>query len=467
MNPTVSRTLLALGLTSLFLGCGGSQEAPPRPLQTPRVQKGSLVRVHPQETTNLIELRRRWRQTARRLPSVPLGTLQADARAEDLGALAGWVASHGIEYTSTDDQDRDRVYSGRVFLPTFWRRGPHQVPLVVYVHGTEIERDAVPFFIRGSEAVLGALTAYSAGFVVAMPDLPGMGLDRSHRPHHYCHAKALAHCVLDMVRPAVKSLDGTGLAWNGQLFLVGYSEGGYAAMAAVRELQTHPEYRDLRLTGSACMSGPFDLSGSIRSLLSEDSGPFSRPYIQSYLMHAFHDLYPDSDHFHPERAFHPRLLEHRSTGALDDGDIRQWLNGNLDGPAITPKIALRLKGDPQAPLTAREVLNPEWLRTHFGPGSWPDSPVGRILRENDLVGGWVPVAPMFLAASPTDECVPSENTHKMMREWTRLGCRAPVEFYPLTTFRGAGLDHETGGFWALVKAFSWIRLGRWETPAAP
>ena len=146
-----------------------------------------------------------------------------------------------------------------------------------------------------------------------------------------------------------------------------------------------------------------------------------------------------------------------------------WFNGCLPGQAISPRIRLRLKGSPDAPMAAHEALNPEWVRTQFLAPDWPDTPVGRILRENDLVAGWEPQVPMFLAASPADECVDWRNTQELMRTWQAAGCRAPVAFRPLT-WRGAGLDHRRAGLMALLKAIWWLRSGAWgdqETASTP
>jgi hypothetical protein len=315
------------------------------------------------------------------------GDLPGAPRQSGPGTIAGWVSSHGIEYTSTDDKDQDRVYSGRVYLPTFWRRGPVKVPLVVYVHGTELDRKEVPFFNRGPEAMIGAL-------------------------------------------------------------------------AAVREAQTNPFYRDLSLTAAACMGGPFQLSKSIRHLLTDGATPYERPYVQALLLHAYHDLYPEMGLFDPVGAFHPELLVDRRTGAVDDGNLLRWLDGSLNGEQITRRIKLRLKGDAQAPLLAREVLNTQWVETHHLADAWPDTPVAKVLRENDLVGGWVPRIPILLASSPHDECVPAANSAEAKREWLRLGCEAKVHLCPLT-WEGSRLNHEKGAMMGLATALGWIRTYHW------
>src|SRR5208337_900015 len=109
--------------------------------------------------------------------------------------------------------------------------------------------------------------------------------------HPFCHADSLAHATVDCIPEALRALRGDGgadghrYAWNGRLFLAGYSEGGYAALAAVRELEARG---DARLTGSACLAGPFDLSGAMRELFIDPVFGYSRPYYMPYFVLGYH-----------------------------------------------------------------------------------------------------------------------------------------------------------------------------------
>jgi len=374
--------------------------------------------------------------------------------------IARWVASRSILYPSRDDRGEARTYSGRVYLPA--RAGhPVPVPLVLYVHGSDVAFNSLPQFNRGYEAMVGAMAAYFYDYVVAMPDLPGYGLDPSGRPHPYCHAQSLARCALDMVRPALGVLEGEPFRWDGRLFILGYSSGGFGALAAVRELENNPEYAGLPLTAAACMAGPFAFAESVRGYLA-DPAPYQRPDIPAYLIRAFHDLYPDGGIFAPETALHPVLLEEGGAPG-HQGTLPQWLDRCHCGPTTARKIKRRLTGGPDTPVPAGAVVNAHWLRTQFLDPQWPDTPVGRILKENDLVGGWRPRAPMLLATSPTDECVPACNTYKLLEHWAQGDC-GPVEMYPLTLL-GRGVDHATGGVMALEKALRWFNGPRFR--AAP
>ena len=257
---------------------------------------------------------------------------------------------------------------------------------------------------------------------------------------------------------ALASLDPARYHWNGRLFLAGYSAGAYGALAAARAAQDDPAYAGPAITAAACMGGPFQFHEAIRGWIVDTGTPYSRPYIQTYLVHAYHDLYRSTGLFDPRLALHPALLEYRHHGGLDDGSLLTWFNGCLPGAAISPRIRLRLKGDPEAPLSAHEVLNPQWVRAQFLDRAWPDTPVGRILQENDLVRGWSPRMPMLLAASPTDECVAIRNTEALLAEWCRRDPAVPAMFRYLT-WRGMGLDHVQAGLMALVKALWWFRTG--------
>lgn len=192
--------------------------------------------------------------------------------------LANKVPSRRVKYTSKEDQGRDRIYSGRVFLPS--RKpgtAPQEAPLVIYQHGTETRRSFVPYYRKGDETLFGAMAADLCGLVVAMPDGDGMGADPSPRKHAYCQAATTSACVLDMIRAVLNGeadgqrvFDDSNFIWDGEIYLVGYSEGGYITMAAVKELSTNPAYADIKVTGAAAISAG-------RPGRSSPSAPPSRP----------------------------------------------------------------------------------------------------------------------------------------------------------------------------------------------
>jgi pimeloyl-ACP methyl ester carboxylesterase len=76
------------------------------------------------------------------------------------------------------------------------------------------------------------------GYIAVLPDYIGYG-DSTAKLHPYLHASTLASATVDMNRAArtFLALPDINMARNGQFFLTGYSEGGYATLATQRPMQ--------------------------------------------------------------------------------------------------------------------------------------------------------------------------------------------------------------------------------------
>ena len=374
-----------------------------------------------------------------------------------------------------DQEGRQRCLmthqSGRVFFPPAWRaRAGTRMPIVLYSHGTTLLKSAVPSDFGGHEWILGAAAAAYYGFAVAMPDQPGMGGD-STVYHPYMHAKSLAYAALDAL-PAVRELFSEDpflvrnrYAWDGRVFLAGYSEGGYSAMAAAREMETHREdyggEKAFVLAGSACMAGPFDLSGEARRQVTDPEAPFDHPFFLPHVLLGYHAVYGDV--MSPLETLAPALMR---TG--EDGNILEWSSGLLDGLAVDEYIARRM-GVPKDQVVLRSLMEPGWAARNLDDPGFQTSPMKHILEENDVAEGWTPSRPILFCQSPDDRDVPVQNTLKAM---AHLGAALETEgreardllfFWPLGA-PGCGITHVTGAFRAIPLAFDWIYRGM---PPAP
>jgi hypothetical protein len=362
--------------------------------------------------------------------------------------------------------------SGRIFYPPAWRVVPGaRLPLVVYPHFTSVRKRSVPSEFGGHEWVFGAAAALCYGFAVAMPDLPGGGADALDY-HPFCQGAGLAYAILDGV-PAMRAafrddpwLAAAGYGWDGRLFVLGYSEGGYAALAAVKEWTTHAEAyaaRDgFRLTGAACMAGPFDLSGLARQGLLKPGAASDLDFLLPYLLVAYHRIYgPRVD---PLQAFAPALLEPRA-----DGDILSWLDGSLDGFTIADLIAGRL-GKPRYRLPFRDLLNPEWVARELADPAYATSDLHQVLQENDLHQGWTPTTPILFCHSPADDDVDFQQSLSAMASLGAGIRRAGGDPDRLLALKRigdarAGITHIQAIPLALATGFRWIHDGMpmaWE-----
>ncbi|MCZ7636503.1 MAG: lipase family protein [Verrucomicrobia bacterium] len=127
----------------------------------------------------------------------------------------------------------------------------------------------------------------TAGYVAVLPDYLGLGDSAGVHPYH--HARSHATTGVDALRAARRFCTANGILLNDQLFLCGYSQGGYAAMAVLRELeQFHTE--EFPITAAATMAGAYDLSGVTTDDFLSDR-PMPSPYYFALLLAAYQEIY--------------------------------------------------------------------------------------------------------------------------------------------------------------------------------
>ncbi len=296
----------------------------------------------------------------------------------DRAASGGTI--YKVVYRTIDVHGRPAIASGTLALPTD-RRGA--LPLVGYQHGTVLNRRSVSS-VYGFD--LSSLALVGSGYAVASADYLGLG--DSPGLHPYVHAASLASAVVDMLRAARALCATEGVDLNDQLFLMGYSEGGYATMAAAREIEEHHS-REFTLTASAPMAGPYDMSGVMRHQLLSDRS-YGSPYYLPYVLLAYREAYGFDDAL--ADVFRAPYAERIPT--LFDGDGNGIsINGEL------PSVPRRMLTDRFIERLQRDSLDPMLV----------------ALRRNDLTG-WSPRAPMRLYHGRQDDLVPYENSVVALRE---------------------------------------------------
>ena len=154
------------------------------------------------------------------------------------------VVAYRIEYLTSDADGKEVRASGLVSVPQ--KPAGARSPVLSYQHGT-IFRDAEA---PSNNAVASevAVVLASLGYIVLAPDYVGFGASRG-TPHPYLLARPAAAATVDFLTAARTWRGQAQVADNGQLFLTGYSEGGYVTMAAHRALQEggSPHLQQLRM----------------------------------------------------------------------------------------------------------------------------------------------------------------------------------------------------------------------------
>ena len=167
-----------------------------------------------------------------------------------------------------DGQGRTVTASGLVSVPV--KAAGARSPVISYQHGTIFKDAEAPsnHAVAGEAAVIMA----SLGYIVVAPDYVGYGVSKG-AEHPYLLAAPSAAAVLDLLTAAKSWRRSQAIADNGQLFLAGYSEGGYVTMAAHRAMQagtnggtsTNPHLATL--VAAVPGAGPYHLGVTMDELL--------------------------------------------------------------------------------------------------------------------------------------------------------------------------------------------------------
>jgi acetyl esterase/lipase len=178
------------------------------------------------------------------------------------------VDFHYIQYGTVDggNPQAPTSASGALMVPTGVApacSGPR--PILLYAHGTATNKLMNIADITNPNNTEGALIAAmfaAQGFIVVAPNYAGY--DTSPLPYHpFLNGDQQSKEMIDALKAARKALGNIPASSTtdaGLLFVTGYSQGGYVAMATAKAMQAlQPTDPTLTVTASGPMSGPYAL----------------------------------------------------------------------------------------------------------------------------------------------------------------------------------------------------------------
>ncbi|RFU49239.1 S9 family peptidase [Paraburkholderia sp. DHOC27] len=320
-------------------------------------------------------------------------------------------------------------------------------PLMLYAHGTTTYRNyniaditqTDPANADGAGEGIGVAAIYAAqGYIVVATNYAGYA--GSPLPYHpYLNGDQQSADVIDSWRAARFVMDlpdpGNKTRENGKLFVTGYSQGGYVALATHRALQA----AGIAVTASAPGSGPYALGAMADALVQGEvdlgSTIFTVLVTTSY-QHAYGNIYHQpGDFFEPAYApgiesLLPSVVPMDTLFAEGKLPATQLFSSVPPAPqfaALTPPIAPPLAPPQLTPLfalgfgTANLVRNTYRLAmledqlvhpdgaypsptAAMAPAASPMQPLRQAFRRNDL-RNWVPRAPVLLCGGHLDPTV--------------------------------------------------------------
>jgi pimeloyl-ACP methyl ester carboxylesterase len=327
-----------------------------------------------------------------------------------------------ISYQSMGADGRVRNLTGLLILPKSTSGARPSVPILLYQHGTEPFRDYSPSqFLSHMNSptdypeVMVAAAIASTGYAVAMADYEGLGDDRGTQP--YVHGASLARQVVDMLKASRDTIEGTAgtgdspCSWNRQLFLMGYSEGGYVTMVTTRELQLNYA-ADFTVTASAPLSGPYDLSGVMRTVMLSDATS-KAPYFLPFLLTGY-------NYATAGRLFSP--------SSAMSSPYNATIAPLFDGTTTADKIseAMGMSFNPVQLIVPKTVLTQQFVAEL----SEESGPATAFLKENDsyrkpgdVTTAWLPTVPVRMYHHRDDELVPYSNSQVAFDAFSTAGAK--------------------------------------------
>lgn len=328
------------------------------------------------------------------------------------------VVAYKVVYETVGPWGAPTVASGALVLPDVTTA---PLPLVSYQHGTITDPNGAPSSMDVTgEAGIGFAFA-SAGYAAVVPDYLGLG--ESPGPHYYHHARSQATACIDMLRATRTFCESNSIALNEKLFLVGYSQGGHATMATLRELEKF-HTNEFTVTACAPMAGAYDLSGTAAmDFMSEREQP--NPYYFLYLLHGFQAVYGLGNN----------LAELLSPPY--DQTLSLMMATNASGAEINRAM----------PARTVDILKPEQLQLFQTDARHP---LRLALQDNDVFR-WAPRTPVRLYHCSGDQDVVIANSLVAAAVMQALGAADVQLIQP-----APGADHGGCAEPALVAAKAWF-----------
>jgi len=382
--------------------------------------------------------------------------LHATASGQQLLALAGTpscgIDFYYIEYYTVGAQGEAASATGALMVPTGAAptcSGPR--PVVLYAHGTDTNKATNIADITNSANTEGALiaTVFAAqGYIVVAPNYAGY--DTSSLPYHpFLNGDQQSKDMIDALQAARTGLPNTSSSAtsdSGMLFVTGYSEGGYVAMATNKAMQA----AGMKVTAAAPMSGPYALEAFGDAVffgsVNVGSTVFA-PLITTSYQKAYGDIYTaTTDVYAPAYANGIESLLPSLTpidtlfqeGKLPESALFSNMtpvtgNAALDAALAVPSNPVFAAGFGPSNLITNTyrvsyaldaVANPDGAIPPAVAGvplaASPKHPLRIAFKHNDM-RSWIPANPMLLCGGDQDPTVFfSVNTGTMQAFWSAL-----------------------------------------------
>ena len=317
------------------------------------------------------------------------------------------VDLHRIRY-NTELDGATITTSALVILP----QTEEEVSLISFHRGTITASDEAPSELDINDGIATLYSGLSSlGLVAVFPDMIGFGSSLE-MVHPYYLRDINANTVRDAIVAAADFAEQQGVDLDSDLYLAGYSQGGYITMAAQRSIE-QDAIRGFNLRASFPAAGAYDVKGLQEYFFSLET--YEQPYYLAYVGLAYQEYasldLELSDIFNQPYADRiPDLFD----ATLRNSEINEQLSFEID-----------------------ELLTDEFINGLETEEVYAD--INNLLIENGLLD-WTPRVPTFLYHGDADTFIPVQNSIDSYNQLLENG--ADEDKLTLTIFPGE--DHGGG-----------------------
>ncbi|MBN1790676.1 MAG: alpha/beta hydrolase [Bacteroidales bacterium] len=330
------------------------------------------------------------------------------------------VQVYSIEY-ETHYLDSVITVSGLVSMPV----ADSKFPVISFQNGTNTAHDDAPTKAPLNEAFVLLQFLASNGYIILIPDYIGFGSSESIL-HPYYHRVNTNNAVIDLLH-ALKEMqlkDDVLAESNDSTFLMGYSQGGWATLSVLDEIE-NGEATDFDITAASCGAGAYNLMTMANYIF--DVGNYPGPLYLPYFLYSQIDMGLLTDPL--EKYFKSPYFE--KIPRLFDGS---YTNGEVNSE-LTDQITDLLTED---------------LIDNFAAGQY-FSQLRQLLQENS-VSAWNSNVRIQFYHGSADLTVPSAQSSAIYQSFINAGTDSEtVQFFELN-----GLDHTTGLIPWGISTLSWF-----------
>jgi pimeloyl-ACP methyl ester carboxylesterase len=447
--------LPVLAMAALLAGCGSGHDNAPSAITTPTAPtRGQLL------STPTLAASYSASDLLSMLSSDPLGKLLLQLTFSPTCT----VNVYHMEYETVGGAGEATTASGALMVPTGSGascQGPR--PLVMYAHGTNASKTFNMAALTGnSEALLVASVFASQGYIVVAPNYAGY--DTSTLPYHpYLNGDQQSKDMIDSLVAARSAYATASTSDSGKLFITGYSQGGYVAMATHKAMQAAGTV----VTAAAPMSGPYALAAFGDAIFMGEvdmSAPANFDLLATSYQHSYKNVYTSpTDVFEAQYASGADELLPSAiaiTAIYSNGQLPQnaLFNSTAPSPAyaaitpatmpanLAPSFALGFGTNNLVTNAYRlaylqdAAANPDggYPTTTTGlAAAAPGLALRQDLKSNDL-RNWMPTAPVLLCAGDSDPTVFYLNTQLIDGYWASTAPTSSVTLLDVDSSAASG-----------------------------